>query len=595
MEKIKEKLTFNFKSLLSKMLTAFSVIILFILIIMSVVLFATGRSSDKTDEVIHEHVPTVLQVEDLVKNYMERNQLAYQYLVSENNSIRSSFNLSTSTARTMEEELSGSYSNPKLSEAIDLTREWEEEVTVNVLEENAAGNDLVAESNLNNLNNQAVEILDLYEEVLNDLETQVEINGQEVDTSQSLVTIVTIVLSILAIIISVVIAWLTTQSITNPIAKMKNRLEKFAEEDFSSEPLEVETEDEIGDLAVSLNTTQEYLLNLLENIKATSNNLATSSEEFEHMGREVQMGANQIAATMQELASGSEAQANSASNLASDMDSFSTTTKEALEYGQEVNAGAEEIVTTANEGQEFMALSNDQMRSINDIVQEAVNQMDTLNDQTSEISKLVDIINGIADQTNLLALNASIEAARAGEQGRGFAVVADEVRKLAEEVAASVTEITNYVEHVQEDAEKVSRSLESVDTAVEVGGVQITATEEKMEEIMEAINDMQGKNDEMTENLKNIATRSQEMNTMVDEIASVSEESAAGVEETSASVEEINSSMEEVNEQSSGLASIANDLNELIRDVEINEDFTNLVADEDESAAEEVEPSLESL
>jgi PAS domain S-box-containing protein len=89
-----------------------------------------------------------------------------------------------------------------------------------------------------------------------------------------------------------------------------------------------------------------------------------------------------------------------------------------------------------------------------------------LDESTSEIGKVVELITSIAQQTNLLALNATIEAARAGEAGRGFAVVANEVKELANETAKATGDITSQVDTIRTDTQSAVSAIEEIQSII---------------------------------------------------------------------------------------------------------------------------------
>lgn len=391
----------------------------------------------------------------------------------------------------------------------------------------------------------------------------------QAEKSKQLAIIIQIISITASIIVGALLIFFISRNITRNLGKVVEFSNKIADGDLTVEPLTYDGKDEIGQISSSINKMRENLRNMIQQISSMTTTVGESSSALSQLAHEVKASSEQIAVTMQDLAKGSESQASHSNLVSESMQQYSKIVQEANENGEKIQESSQIVLTFANNGKELMDQSTEQMAKIDSIVEESVQKVQNLHDESQKISKLVYVIKDISDQTNLLALNAAIEAARAGENGRGFAVVAEEVRKLSEEVAVSVKDITEIVNKIQNEITEVTNSLRSGYDEVEKGTTQIKSTSETFNIINESVTGMVGNLQTIIENLASITAQNQKISTSIEEIAAISEESAAGIEETAASAQESSSYMEEVVGNTKQLEKLVKDLDNLVRKFKI--------------------------
>ncbi|MBR7887761.1 methyl-accepting chemotaxis protein [Marinomonas sp. A79] len=259
---------------------------------------------------------------------------------------------------------------------------------------------------------------------------------------QSITSIMTVVS--LSLLLSIVVGWFFTKSITRPIYQVVAFAKRMSKGDLTTN-IDNSGSDEASQMIDSLLTMQGNLNRILTEISSSSDQLAATSEELsvitaestiniEHQNQQLNMAFTAVT----EMSSSIELVAINAQSASNNSDIANQESK----LG---HAKVEQTLATIKE------LVND--------IQLSSNGVNSLVLKVKDISTVLDVIRDIADQTNLLALNAAIEAARAGETGRGFAVVADEVRTLAHRTQESTKKIEIMIGAIQEETDKTVKAI----------------------------------------------------------------------------------------------------------------------------------------
>lgn len=284
-----------------------------------------------------------------------------------------------------------------------------------------------------------------------------------------------IAVTILVVIVCTFLFNMLCGILFRPLTNVSNALEQIAHGSGDlTQRLEVDSNDEVGQLANNFNTFVSSMHQLIAHIREQSQQLSHQSEvsnqranrnvdEINHQQQEITM----VATAVTEMASA---------------------TAEIASHAEQTAHSAQGSAKNTENGRAVVLENKNSINRLANELQEASNVVGELNRHSQDISTVLATIQGIAEQTNLLALNAAIEAARAGEQGRGFAVVADEVRVLSQRTHDSTEEIKATIDTLQattgnavklmenssalathsvEDADKASVALEEINTAVQ--------------------------------------------------------------------------------------------------------------------------------
>lgn len=211
--------------------------------------------------------------------------------------------------------------------------------------------------------------------------------------------------------------------------------------------------------------------------------------------------------------------------------------------------------TSAQGCEQVVSASSGQAKQLSGQLVEGRELLFKVSEESQNIGRVIDVINGIAEQTNLLALNATIEAARAGEHGRGFAVVADEARVLSQRTEQATVEIETMIGSLQSSSSAAFAAMEQGSSQSEAAAESAHSTVNMLTEVIVGIK------------------QTSEMNTAMAQAAEDQSSSVAAIFDNmsaiDSSVEQIAELVAQLKQSSEQLAVLARRMNKLVKDYQV--------------------------
>ncbi|GAB4331273.1 MAG: hypothetical protein Kow0037_07730 [Calditrichia bacterium] len=285
-------------------------------------------------------------------------------------------------------------------------------------------------------------------------------------------------------------------SMAEPVQELMQCLEEMA-----AGNLDVSME---GDYQGDFRKMQEAFNTTVDSLNEILYNVATAVDQ-------VHSGARQVSDSSQAVSQGATEQASSLEEITSSMTEIASQSKQNAENAAQANHLSSAARKAAEEGNEQM--------------QHMLNAMKDINQSSTEINKIIKVIDEIAFQTNLLALNAAVEAARAGVHGKGFAVVAEEVRNLAQRSAKAAKETTELIETSVDRVEKGTKIADH--------------TAKALADIIDGITRVSDLVGEIASASKEQVTGIEQTNVGLNQIDQVTQSNAANAEESASAAEEL--------------------------------------------------------
>lgn len=344
-----------------------------------------------------------------------------------------------------------------------------------------------------------------------------------------------IFLCLVVVALAAGIGYHIAHSVRTPLTRILKTLEALSGGDMTQR-IEIRYNNEFSRVSGHINDLADNLHNILVRLNEASDDLTHTAN------------------TNQETLTGTQSQLNQqrqqTASVATAMNQMSHSVEEVAQSAQSSLEMVGQVELASEQGRQIMSTNITTINQLETRLNQSVDAVKELQNMSSQIGSILDVIRNIAEQTNLLALNAAIEAARAGEQGRGFAVVADEVRVLAQRTTESTSEIENMISALQSSSTSANSVIQSCMDDMTLSVDQASNANSAMEEIQSLIL-------EISHMSAHISSAAVEQNQTAAEIAQ-------SIEEINGIADSSYHAMAEIANTSSSLTQLANQQGELV-------------------------------
>ncbi|QNH04328.1 methyl-accepting chemotaxis protein [Pseudomonas sp. B11D7D] len=327
---------------------------------------------------------------------------------------------------------------------------------------------------------------------------------------------------------------LITRSIVQPLQAAVDAMANISSgEGDLTRNLDTHGRDELTALATYFNAFTEKLRHVIRQMLDSAGSLDQAARSLGDISSEAQRHSQQQAQQMELVATAVNEVTYGVQDVA----------KNAEHASSEMHTAEDQ----ANQGQQNIEASLRQIGQLSGTIDKAVEVIQSLASESTQIGSVLEVIRSIAEQTNLLALNAAIEAARAGEQGRGFAVVADEVRLLAQRTQTSTAEIQGMIERLQGNSEAAVKVINESSRASQLTVEQASQAGESLAQIAQSLRNLTGLNASIASATLQQSHVVEDINQNVTQTAALAHNTAESAEQSSAASQHLKQLADQLN------------------------------------------------